>query len=320
MKRSVVGLIALMMAVMPIGSTSSFAAKGGPQSQSDLLSVLPDGIGAVSVDVSQLTSSALWTSLTSSDKSVKYIQRLQADLADIGLNLADIKQAAVCLSAPNTNGLVEAINGSIDQTQVLTKLRANPKVKLTSQSYKNQDVYTAVITNKTGTHTQNMSFAFVGGGAAILGSVKGVRAGIDAAKGDKPSLAQDSKVQAGLAEAGAGAIRFAVVNPAQATELESSSLPLPDLSTIALAFGTVGVTSAIDLNVTLRNDTADHATAMANQLTSLLAMAKGFLGSSSNPKNQVILDAVKTVAITQSGTDVKFTGNVSGDLLSKVIH
>ena len=49
-------------------------------------------------------------------------------------------------------------------------------------------------------------------------------------------------------------------------------------------------------------------------------MAKGILGSSTKPKNQVILDAVKTVAINAAGTDVKITGNLTADLISKVFH
>jgi len=325
MKRFIFPVIAMILGMTiwaaATGAGSSPVSSSPVPPTANLQSDLPDGIGAATVDVAQLTASPLWGSLTASDKPVRAIQSLQNRLIDIGLKLTDLTQVAACVSSPGTNGLVIAVTGTINSDSVLAKLRSNPDVKITSETYKNTQIYTAAISNKAHSRTQNISFAFVGSATAVLGSAKGVHGAIDAAKGDQPSLAQNSKVQAGLGEAPSGPIRFAIVPPpGLASQLESSSIPLPDFSTVSLVFGAVGVNSGIDLNVTLRHDTANHATAMASQLNSLLSMARGMLGSGTNPKNQVILDAVKTVAISANNTDVKITGNVSQDLISKVFH
>jgi hypothetical protein len=314
-------VVTAMTLAAAAGPKLSSASSAPSPSAANLQADLPDGIGVASVDMTQLTGSPLWAALTTSDKPVRALQSLQNRLSDIGLKITDLTQVSVCVSAPGGNGLVAAVSGSIDESNLLSKLRANPQVKLTSEAYKNLPIYTAVITGKTVAHTQSVSFAFVGVGTLVLGTGKGTHAAVDAIKGDKPSMAQDSKLQAGLGETSAGAIRFAIaLTPALTSQLESSSIPLPDFSTVSLAIGTIGVSSGIDLNVILRNDTAANATAMAAQLNSLLSMAKGILGSSTKPKNQVILDAVKTVAINAAGTDVKITGNLTADLISKVFH
>ncbi|HEY6332575.1 MAG TPA: hypothetical protein VI756_24845 [Blastocatellia bacterium] len=319
MKKITLSLIAMVL--LAATSVSTLGRTNPRPSATDLQSSLPDGIGVASVDISQLTGSTLWGALASGDKPVRAIQSLQARMSDIGLKLTDLSQMAVCLSSPGTNGLLAAVTGSISEDALVGKLRADSRVKLTTESYKNARVYAAAITNKAGTRTQNLSFAFTAPAIVVLGSSKGVHAAIDAARGDKPSLAGDSKLQSALAGTGAGPIRFAIApTPDLAKQLESSSIPLPDFSTVDLVFGSLGVSSGIDLNVTLHNDTADHATAMAAQLNSLLSMAKGMLGSSTNPKNQVILEAVKTVSITSSQSDVKITGSLSQDMLSKVFH
>jgi len=320
MKKTIFPMMALIVALISV-PVASPAANRGPQPATDLQTYLPDGIGVASIDVTQLTGSALWLSLTTSSKPIHAIQSLQNGMADIGLKLTDVTQVALCVPFPSTSNFVAALSGSINQADLLARLRANSRVKLSSEGYKNFQIYTAVVTRQNSTRTQTIAFAFPTSGVVVIGTSRSVQSAIDATKGDKPSLAQDSKMQAGLAQASPGAIRFAVaLTPAITGQLQSSSIPLPDFSTVSLAFGTLGVGAGVDLSITLRNDTAANANAMAAQLNSLLSMAKGILGASSTPKNQNILEAVKTVSITASGTDVKVSGSLNQDVLSKVIH
>jgi hypothetical protein len=103
------------------------------------------------------------------------------------------------------------------------------------------------------------------------------------------------------------------------SSLQSNTIPLPDFSSVNLIFGTVAVTSEVDINATLRSDTADHAKAMAAQLNSLISMAKGFL-SSSNPKTAPIAEALKTLTVKDNGGDVNISASLSKDVISQLIH
>jgi len=295
---------AAMMRSVPVAAQSD-----------DSFRFLPDGIGVVAIDVQKVTSSDLWTTLT--QKANKSLEEVQSDLTSLGLKLEDVRTATVSIPPSHSYGMAAAVTGNFNQEDLLARIRANPKYKLTSETYKAVTIYT----NNTGKPNSDTSFAFFDAGTVIIGTSTGVHASADVKAGDKPSLAQNEKLSSAMAQNAPGAIRFAIAPPpGLAGSLKSSSVPLPDFTTVSLIFGTVGITSGIDLNATLRNDTAEHAKAMANQLNGLLAMAKGFLGASSDPKTAPIADAIKNVNITDSDIDVKVSGSLPKELLARIIH
>ena len=107
------------------------------------------------------------------------------------------------------------------------------------------------------------------------------------------------------------------------TSALASKLPtgqMGDFSSIKLIFGGVDVTTAIDLNATLRNDTAEHARTLASQLNGLLDMARGFLGASKDAKMASLVEALKSVTITGNDIDVRITGNLPMEVLAQLLR
>ncbi|HYL97862.1 MAG TPA: hypothetical protein VEZ90_02825 [Blastocatellia bacterium] len=324
MKRKSVVLL-LLLALCALAS-SGFTAAVRPvrtvtAASADPLQSLPDGVGAAVVDISQLTSTNLWTSLTAPGKTPRVIQALEDRLATLGLKVSDLQSAAVSFSSLSMNGTVMAVSGNFNQDDILSRLKANTSLKLSSETYKNLTIYT--VTNATGAPQHHSgSFAFPNPGTVVLGSSSEVRAAADVTDGSKPSMASDTSIQSALGEAGQGTVKFALVPPAGmfSDGGQADKVPLPNFSSIKLIFGTLSVDSGIDLNATLRNDTADHAQGIAQQLNDLLTMVKGMLGSPTDPKKASYVQAINTVTISTSGTDVKIAGNVSSDVLAKLIH
>jgi hypothetical protein len=93
-----------------------------------------------------------------------------------------------------------------------------------------------------------------------------------------------------------------------------------DFSSIKMIFGSVDVTTGIDLNATLRNDTADHAKALATQLNGLLEMTRGFLVAGKDQKVAALMEALKSITITGNDIDVRITGNVPLEVLGQILH
>ena len=104
-----------------------------------------------------------------------------------------------------------------------------------------------------------------------------------------------------------------------ATGLSSSQLPIPDFSSVNLIFGALDVASGVDLNATLRNDTADHAKSVADRLNGLLAMAKGFLGAAADGKFSAVSEALKSVSIVGNDIDVTITASLTQEFFTQFL-
>jgi hypothetical protein len=318
MKRILV--LALLFGLMggaPLNRTSATTAPG--QFAGDPLELLPDGMGVAVINVKQMVASDVWALVMGSNKATHALQKAESELSSVGLKVSDLAGVAVSIpAAPSTSAVVVA-SGSFNPSDILAKLRDNSNVKLTSEKYKGLDVYRAVYT--AATNHSDVSFAFYDSGTAVVGPAPGVHSAIDVHIGDKPSMAKNAALDQVMAQNASAAIRFALVPPnGSLSSIQSDNkIPLPDFSSVNLIFGTVAVTSSVDINATLRSDTADHAKAISSQLNSLLSMAKGFL-SSSNPKNAPIADALKTVTINDNGGDVTISASLSKDVISQLIH
>jgi hypothetical protein len=253
-----------------------------------------------------------------SSKATHAIQKAESELSSIGLKVSDLAGVAVAIPVTPSTSAVAVASGSFNPSDILAKLRDNSNVKLTSEKYKGLDVYRVVSTSTT--NHSDVSFAFYDSGTAVVGPATGVRSAIDVHLGDKPSMAKNANLDQVMTQNASAAIRFALIPPnGSLSSIQSDKIPLPDFSSVNLIFGTVAVTSAVDINATLRSDTADHAKAISSQLNSLLSMAKGFV-SSSNPKTAPIAEALKTVTINENGGDVTISASLSKDVLSQLIH
>ena len=327
MKRVALAAILLALAISASASRSSARAA---QTGSDLLQVLPNGHALVVVDVQRVTASSLWATLSTHNKIKSEIDKAQAEISDLGVNIANIQTVALAFSGEGTNNPAVAVSGGFDQNDVLSRLRTNPKVKLTSEKYKNFDVF-SVESVRTPSDTQAKSgefhkrkddgaFVFYDSRTAVVGSAAAVRASIDTKLGTRQSVAQNATLVEAISQNPSAAIRFAMsVTPSMTSGLKSSDLPLPDLDSVKLVFGSVDVANGVDIIATLRSDTAEHAKNIADRLNGLLDMARGFLGATNDPKTAPLVGALKTVTVTGADIDVKITGNLPMEVITQVL-
>jgi hypothetical protein len=287
-------------------------ASATAQNADVLLDVLPDGSGAIILDVRKITTSELWTWLSAQGSLKKAIDQIQSELAKFGLNLGDIQVVATSMPTSSKDKPTVAVSGTFNPDNLVAHL---PKLK--AEKYKGVDLYSL----QQDQQKPPVSFAFLNPSLIVIGSTDGVRASIEVKEGERASLAKNEKLRSALAQNPVAAIRFALANVSSLPDpLHSSNVPLPDFSSIRLIFGAIDVTSGIDLNLTLQNDTAEHAKAIANQLNGLLAMGKGLLGSSNDPKLAPIAEALKTISITGSNLEVKITGNLTKEFFTRFLR
>lgn len=334
-----VTVVAILLALAISAGANRISARPGAQSGTDLLQVLPDGGAVILIDIQKMTASSLWSAISSQDKVKTNLDKVNSEFSELGVKLSDLHTVALAFPGSDMNNPVVAITGGFDQTDLLARLRANAKVKLTSQKYKNHDIY-MVESVPAATKEQSKenkpaagdagltpkakndgSFAFYDAKTVVLGSADSVRASIDTKTGAKTSIAQNAKLAEVLAQNPAAAIRFALnVTPAMTSGLKSDQLPLPDFSSVKMIFGSVDMASGIDLIATLRNDTAEHAKNIADRLNGLLEMVRGYVSTMGNdPKMAAIAGALKTVSVTGTDVDVKISGNLPMEVLTQIM-
>jgi hypothetical protein len=284
---------------------------------SDVLSLLPDGQAVIVIDV----QGVLRSNLFSIEKLKNLLDKAQGEVTKAGFNLSDINTAAISFSGSQFNNPTVVVTGNFNQTQLLAHLREDSKVKVETAKYKGIDVYTATnVAPVKGKTSDPLSLAFYDANTIVAGNVAGVRASIDTRNGEKPSINSNSKLMGGLSQNTTAPIRFAFsVNPEMTKKFSSEQIPMPSFDSVNLVFGYVEMSKGVDLNLTARNDTAEHAKNIADQLNSLLSMVKGFLGASDDPKMAGIVAAIKSVTIANTDIDVKITASVPIELLSQFI-
>jgi hypothetical protein len=321
MKRRAVAVLALVAGLV----LSVSWAKPAAAESNDLLRVLPDGNACIVLDLKKVTSSSLWATISTHDPVKGALEHMQSEMAEIGVRLTDISTVAIVFQDGGKEAVVAA-NGAFNQNDLLARLRADQKIKLTSEKYKNFDIYTAKgvasEAKKTSTDNIDASFVFYDEGTVVAGSVASVRSSVDAKTGQRASIAQNEKLGAALAQNPTAAARFAILlTSGMMGSIKRSEIPLPDFSTISKAFGAIEVTSGVELNVTLRSDTEEHARSIADSLNGLLGMARGFLGAGGDPKGKAIAETLKSVTITAAvNGDVKITGSLSAEVLAEVLR
>ncbi|MGA9769915.1 MAG: hypothetical protein WBV94_12800 [Blastocatellia bacterium] len=323
-----VALAAILLALAVSASASRSSARIA-QNGNDLLQVLPDSHAVILIDAQRVTTSSLWATLSAQNKIKSEIDKAQAEISDLGINIASIQTVALTFSGDGTNNPAVAITGGFDQNDLLSRLRTNPKVKLTSEKYNNYEIFRveSVRTSSNGQAKDGQTkgkddgaFVFYDAKTAVVGSAAAVRASVDTKLGTHQSVAQNAKLMEAIAQNPSAAIRFAVtVTPSMTSGLKSGDLPLPDLDSIKLIFGSVDVSSGIDLIATLRSDTVEHAKNIADRLNGLLDMARGFLGATNDPKTAPLVGALKTVTVTGADIDVKITGSLPMEVITQVL-
>lgn len=332
--RRIAFLLVLIALTVVAGVRSSSARSAAPSGA--LLESLPDGTAVAVIDFQKIAGSSLWAAINAHEKLKSEIDKAQSEMADLGVKLSDLHTVALVFSGVGPNTPTVGLTGGFEQSDLLVRLREGRKVELTSEKYKDFDVYkirsiragasskepprTKTARGSIATVTKDeTSFVFYDANTLVIGSADAVRASVDAKTGARPNITQNTRLTDALAQNPAAAIRFAVtITPSMTSGLQSRDLPI-DFSSISLVFGTIDVATGIDLNATLRSDNAEHAKSIAERLNGLLTMASGFLGSMSDPKLVPIAEAVKSVNIISVDADVKITGSLPMDLLNSLL-
>lgn len=323
-------IMMLAIVVLTAGSRVT-TARTDAQTGIDLLQLLPDGNIVAVIDVQRMTASSLWATLSTRPKVKSTLDKMQSDISEIGVSLSDIQTVALVFPGKDLSGPTVAVTGGFDQTSLLNHLRSNQKIKLTSEKYKNYDVYRveaapppSADAAKPGVPAtqhkpDDTSFFFYDSKTTVVGSAASVRASVDTKSGNRPSVAQNAKLTEAIAQNASAVVRFAInLTPSMVNGLSSSQFPVPDFASVNLVFGAIDVASGVDVNVTLRNDTADHAKSVAERLNGLLTMFKGFLTSVSDPKMSAVSDALKSVSIVGNDIDVKITASLPQEFFAQI--
>lgn len=308
--------MAIKATVLALSLTAAvvWAAQSAQPSSTDLLQFLPDGSGVVVVDFDKVTTSSVWSS-SANQKGIKdTLEKVQPGITEL-VNLSDIRMMVVAVGGFDLNNIAGVATGNFNQSDILSRLSANTKIKLSSEKYKGLELQRIAFLSGSGSG-KDAAFAFYDATTLIAGTANGVRAVIDTKLSGKNSMAQNAKLTAALAEVQPAAIRFAFTPTSAIT---SSELPIQNFSSISLIFGTIDLASSVDLNATLRSDSGEHAKSIADSLNGLLSMAKGYLGAAGDPKWAPFAEALKTVNITNAEGDIKITGNLSMDLLNTLL-
>lgn len=314
MKRITIVALTLMLAIS--AGIANSAARSAPAPASDLLNSLPNGSGVVLVNV----KTVLGSSLFAQGKLKSALEKVESEISQVGLKLSDIDSAAVSFSSGKFNNPTIVVSGAFDQTALLARAKDSGKVKITSEKYKNLDVYSVSDIKAATAKTPNdMAFAFLDASTVVAGNAASVRSSIDTRNGETPNITKNAKLMEGLAQSPSSPIRFAVEFPAgMAKGLENSGIPLPNFSAIQMIFGSVNLDAGIALDASLRNDNADHAKEMADQLNSLLGMVKGLMGSSDDPKMAPLVEVLKSIKVTNANADVKVLASVPAEMLAQL--
>ena len=323
MKR--VALTAILLALAISASVRPSAARPASQGGNELLNVLPDGNAVLLIDVQRVTSSPLWNMLAAQEKFRSAFDKMQSELSQVGVSLSDVQTVAITFSNGDTNNPAVAVSGRFNKGALLERLRADQKVKLTSETYKGFEVFKVESATakppadgKPAGHNDG-GFAFLDSATVVAGTTTSVRAAIDVKTGSRASVAQNAKLTEGLAASNGAAVRFALeMNSSMTAKLPTGQMG--DFSSIKMIFGGVDVTTGVDLNATLRTDSAEHAKTLTTQLNGLLDMARGFLGAGNDPKMASLVAALKTITITGNDIDVRITGNVPMEVLGQLLH
>lgn len=332
--------LAIIVAVTVSASVKWSSAQSATRVD-DILGPLPDGGAVAVIDFQKIAGSSLWATINAQEKFKSAIDKVQSEMGDLGIKLSDVHTLALVFPTASMNNPTIAMTGGFEQNDLLARLRTNGKIKLTSEKYKNYDIYKArsisdalpkerngtkpgaiasITAGVTAGTKDETSFVFYNGTTVVTGSPEAVRTSIDVMSGARQSITRNVRLTEALAQNPGAAIRFALaITPAMTSGLQSSELPIPDFSSVSFVFGTIDVAAGIDLNITLRSDTAEHANSVAERLNSLLGMAKGFLGAMTDPKLAPIAEALKSVSITSADVDVRITGSLPMDLLTSLL-
>src|SRR5690349_904869 len=240
MKR--VALTAILLALAISAGVRPSAARVASQGGNELLNVLPDGNAVLLIDVQRVTSSPLWNMLAAQEKFRSAFDKMQSELSEVGVSLGDVQTVAITFSNGDTNNPAVAVSGRFNQSALLQKLRADQKVKLTSETYKGFEVFRVesiqtkqAPTDKPAAHHNDGGFVFLDSATVVAGTPTSVRAAIDVKTGSRTSVAQNAKLTEALAATGGAAVRFAL----EMTSSMTAKLPtgqMGDFSSIKMIF------------------------------------------------------------------------------------
>jgi hypothetical protein len=312
MKRITIVALTLMLAI-GIGIANS-AARSAPASE--LLNSLPNGNGVVLVNVRAVLGSPLFAQ----GKLKAALEKVEAEISQVGLRISDVDSAAISFSSGKFKDPTIIVSGTFDQANLLARAKDSGKVKISSQKYKNLDVYSVTdVKAAAGKAPNDMAFAFLDASTVVAGNAAAVRASIDTRSGEVPNITKNAKLMEGLSQSAASPIRFAMeISPDMTKGFESAGIPMPKFSSVQMVFGSVNLDAGIALDASLRNDTADHAKEMTDQLNGLLSLFKGLIGSSDDPKMAPLVEVIKSVKVSNLNLDVKVTASMPAEILAQI--
>ena len=126
------------------GMIGALGATPPPDADLEMLKSLPDGTGALVVDIQKVLNSEIWAFALSKAGANNPTNDINLALAKVGMKLVDLNSVAIGFSTSGVdmNNFSGVVRGNFNQTALLDTIKQISKAKLTQEQYKNFDIYT----------------------------------------------------------------------------------------------------------------------------------------------------------------------------------
>jgi hypothetical protein len=245
MKKS---LFVILLLALAVGTTYSILPRVASRlipttnAAADTLALMPDSDFVALIDVGQLLSTKLFTSLSSDSKSSEQFKKFEQDALKYGIDIRQLNQIVLggrSLSNGKEGDFYAIVTGSFDREKLLSSIASQPeKVTMQSESYGDKTIYILIPKNgakmaKPDTSNfgqlpinykgDKLALAFLNPGTLVVGNPEGVKTTLDVQTGKQPSLRNNQELISYITGLSAGSmIRFAGVEPTRKSKPEAA--------------------------------------------------------------------------------------------------
>lgn len=324
---------------------------------SDPVSMMPNANFITVIDIQQLFSSRLFTSILKDPGTLANFQKFETGAAQIGFDIRQMRYLAVggnMIATGKLENFFGLISGSFDREKIMASIAASDKATVKSESYGDSTVY--LFKPKTqeplndlkeiaNLSTDEVAFTFLAQDTIFFGTIDSVKNALDIRAGKQTGLMGNAEMSNYISRANPSALlRFAVKVPPKntASKAKGKTLGNDDISSgdsssasaqaddpfgmkkmfesIEAGYGSIDLSTgfAMDANLIIKSE--PEAKQMAESLNGLLALGKMMGASQVNDQKQAKLlnDVLSSISITGAGRDVKLLVNFSEALVNEI--
>jgi hypothetical protein len=325
MKRTLFSAALMALATATLG-VAQLVTNASPAT-SDLMKSLPPGDAVLTVNVDALVNRAVPAWFAGDAEAARRVEeRLAKAQLETGIDPRKVRDLAMSMRLGGTEGadFAAILTGTFDPARIGEALKASK-----GGAGARTEVYGGVTIQSFSAKLNapgapagatDLAVAVLDPGTLLVGSVKSVRAAIDARTGKGPNVLSNTELIAAYEESGASSVgRFALKMPEETVKAELARDPnnvaLQNFVLIKSVFGSLDVSSGAAMRTIARTHDATEAKTVSGSLLSLKELAKMFVGG-----NATLSDLANRAAITTQGADVLLTLDVPASMVPAVFN